>query len=241
MKLAVRAFVLFTLFATVLAQAQSPYPNPIKHVVLIIQENRTPDNLFQGLLTWPGINPANYNIATSGVNSAGQTIPLAPQPLGNRYDLSHAHHAFVQMYDNGKMDGADKIACIGTCPANPQFTYVDNATHLIDPYLNLATQYGWANFMFQTNQGPSTPAHLFLFAGTSAPSASDDAQGIYMAETPSLPLGQSAGGNTGCLSPLTEWNWLINPNHRETKLLNNPLGALCFSENTMASLLDGVG
>ena len=239
MKLVVRAFVLFTVFATVLAQAQIPYPNPIKHVVLIIQENRTPDNLFQGLLTWPGINPANYDIATSGVNSAGQTIALTPQPLGNRYDLSHAHHAFVQMYDNGKMDGADKIACIGTCPANPQFTYVDNSTHLIDPYLNLATQYGWANFMFQTNQGPSTPAHLFLFGGTSAPSAADDAQGIYMAETPSP--SSAAAGNTGCLAPATEWNWLTHTNGIETKLPNNPLGALCFSNNTMATLLDSVG
>jgi hypothetical protein len=34
---------------------------------------------------------------------------------------------------------------------------------LLDPYLTLATRYGWANRMFQTNQGPSYPAHQFLF------------------------------------------------------------------------------
>jgi phospholipase C len=238
-----KALISLTLFILGIfaGQAQIPYPNPIKHVVFVIQENRTPDNLFQALLTWPGINPASYDIVSSGKNSLGQTIPLAPGPLGNLYDLSHAHHAFLQMYDNGKMDGADLIKCTGTCPPNPQFAYVDNSTHIIDPYLNLVSQYGWANFMFQTNQGPSTPAHLFLFAGTSAPTATNDAQGIYLAETPTLPLGQSAGGNTGCLSPVTEWNWLINPNNRETKLLNNPLGTLCFSQNTMASLLDSAG
>src|SRR5262249_33108183 len=49
-------------FGTVLAQAQDPrdlrsgtlfhrgpFPTPFKHVVVIFQENRTPDNLFQGL------------------------------------------------------------------------------------------------------------------------------------------------------------------------------------------------
>src|SRR4030081_1197406 len=81
------------------ASAQIPYPNPIKHVVVLFQENRTPDNLFQGLLTWPGINPANYNIATSGLNSSGQTIPLTASPFANHYDLSHAHAAFVAQYD----------------------------------------------------------------------------------------------------------------------------------------------
>src|SRR5258708_37906740 len=87
---------------------------------------------------------------------------------------SHSHAAYQLMYDHGRMDGADKIPCLGVCVANPQFRYVSNATHRIDPYLTLAADYGWANKMFQTNQGPSYPAHQFLFGGTSAPSALDD-------------------------------------------------------------------
>src|SRR3989449_4338400 len=79
----------------------TPPPGKIQHVVVIFQENRTPDNLFHGL--------PNADIANSGVNSLGQTIPLTPIPLANNYDLSHAHSAFVAMYDGGKMDGADKI------------------------------------------------------------------------------------------------------------------------------------
>ena len=73
----------------------------IQHVVIIFQENRTPDNLFHGF--------PNADIANSGINSKGQTIPLTPIALANNYDLNHAHNAFVQMYDGGKMDGADKI------------------------------------------------------------------------------------------------------------------------------------
>ena len=56
---------------------------------------------------------------------------------------------------------------------NPVVTNSDGSTgHLLDPYLTLAKQYGWANFMYQTNQGPSYPAHQFIFAGTSALTAS---------------------------------------------------------------------
>jgi phospholipase C len=237
-------FVLFWL-GTMVADAQVRYPNPFKHVVVVVQENRTPDNLFHGLLTWPGVNPKNYNIATVGKNSKGQVIPLAPVPLGINYDLSHAHHAFLVMYDGGKMDGADKIPCSGTCPTNPQFKYVANSEHILDPYLTLAAQYGWANYMFQTNQGPSFPAHQFLFGGTSSPSATDDAMGIFIAENPAAPTGATydAGSDTGCLAPLNEWNWLVgvNGDASETVLKNNLLGTLCFSHETMARLLDDAG
>jgi phospholipase C len=243
MKVALKTLFFLIWLGSVAAQAQVPYPNPFKHVVVIVQENRTPDNLFHGLLTWPGLNPTNYDIATEGKNSKGQTVVLEPAPLDTLYDLSHAHKAFVQMYDGGKMDGADLIQCTGSCPAVPNFKYVDNSQHLVDPYLELAAQYGWANFMFQSNQGPSYPAHQFLFGGTSAPSATDDAKGIFISANPSQPNGADykAGSDTGCLAPLGEWNWLIAPGGGQTKLTNNPLGTFCFSRNTMASLLDAAG
>jgi hypothetical protein len=43
--------------------------------------------------------------------------------------------------------------------------------HLLDPYLTMFRDYGWANFIYQTNQGASYSAHQFLFAGTSAMTA----------------------------------------------------------------------
>jgi phospholipase C len=246
MKLAAQRLLVLFWFGTMVAHAQVRYPNPFKHVVVVVQENRTPDNLFHGLLTWRGINPKNYNIAKVGVNSKGQVIPLAPVALGSTYDLDHSHAAFLAMYDGGKMDGADKISCyigqsIAPCPANVQFRYVDNSQHILDPYLTLAAQYGWANYMFQTNQGPSFPAHQFLFGGTSAPSARDDAKGIFVAEDPETPVGATydAQSDTGCLAPLNEHYRLIgvNADGSETVLENNPLGALCFSHDTMAKLL----
>ena len=103
-----------------------PPPGQLQHVVIIFQENRTPDNLFHDSVLMAN----GADIASSGVNSLGQTIPLSPQSLGVPYDLSHAHGAFLAMYDNGKMDGADLIsiscAAAPNCPPpNPQFWYTD--------------------------------------------------------------------------------------------------------------------
>ena len=36
--------------------------------------------------------------------------------------------------------------------------------------------------MFQTNQGPSDPAHQIIFGGTSAPNAAYDHMGIFASE-----------------------------------------------------------
>src|SRR5258708_2924147 len=186
-------------FGAVPAQARDRdrdhrFPTPFKHVVVIFQENRTPDNLFQGLCHPPvghrhscSTTPREhqYNISTTGWldkhSPTGVTDP-EPVPLGNTYDLSHAHAAFLKMYNGGKMDGAGDIFCSGTCPTTPQFKFVDNSTGILDPYLELATQYGFANYMFQTNQGPSFPAHQFIFGGTSAPHSIDDAVGIFASE-----------------------------------------------------------
>lgn len=182
----------------------------IEHVVIIFQENRTPDNLFhdQNLIN------AGADIASTGVNSSGQTITLQPTSLGVDYDLSHAHAAFVNMYDGGKMDGADKIPI--TCsagatncpPPNAQFLYVQPSD--VQPYFQMAEQYTFGDHMFQTNQGPSFPAHQFIISGTSAPTATssmfiaDNAQGI-----------KKAGSNTGCTSPPAEFVYLIDANGNE--------------------------
>src|ERR1700690_4116455 len=81
-------------------------PGKLEHIVVIFQENRTPDNLFHD----PVLIAKGADIASSGLNSSGATVPLTSTPLGIEYDLSHAHSAFVEMYDGGKMDGADEIA-----------------------------------------------------------------------------------------------------------------------------------
>ena len=200
-----------------------PFGNKIQHVIVIFQENRTPDNLFHGL---PGAD-----IANSGVNSLGQTIALTPITLANNYDLSHAHPAFVKQYDNGKMDGADLVpvgcaaGAVGCPPADPQFKYVNPAE--VAPYFQLAEKYAFGDRMFQTNQGPSFPAHQFIISGTSAPTATSD---LFAAENPHVPVG---GGGVGCTAPAEEFVLMIDPTGAESTS-QYP----CFEHPTLVDELD---
>lgn len=209
MKLGSRLWFFLAALTALTAQAQI---SSFKHVVVIVQENRTPDNLFQGLCSAPygqcSVPPtffAPYDIQTSNWTTKSGTIQPSAVPLANNYDLSHTHTAFNSMcnmvggsFPACQMDGAALIGCHPkagtTCPTHPQFKYVDNSNGVLNPYLSLAVNYGWANYMFQTNQGPSFPAHQFIFGGTSAASQSHDANGVFAAEN-MTPDSTAAGCN----------------------------------------------
>lgn len=207
------------------APVSPPPPAPpsqpkIQHVVVIFQENRTPDNLFHGL--------PNADIASSGINSAGQTIPLTPVSLVTNYDLGHGHWGFTKMYDGGKMDGADKIPCGAkgvTCPPNAQFAYVNPSE--VAPYFFLAQHYTFGDRMFQTNQGPSFPAHQFIISGTSAPAVGSD---LFAAEN------LFNGNIAGCIAKPGTTVALIDPSGVESSA-QYP----CFEHPTLTELLDAEG
>jgi phospholipase C len=202
----------------------------IQHVVVIFQENRTPDNLFQD----PILISRGADIIQQGKNSSGQAITLNPINLGTagskpqNYDLDHSHFAFVSMYDGGKMDGADKIACEPpeSCPPNehpnPQFMYV--APSDVAPYFAMAEQYTFGDRMFQTNQGPSFPAHQFIYGGTSAPTASSS---LFASENTSDP--------TGCLAMQGTTVSMIDAAGSQTA---SPPQYPCFEHQTLSDLLD---
>jgi phospholipase C len=205
----------------------------IKHVVVIFQENRSTDNLFGGDQK---LANAGADLATSGLNSLGQTIPLTPVALANDYNTNHSHVAFEQMYDGGKMDGADLISVecakgATDCPApNLQFKYVNSSD--VAPYYSLAEQYTFADRMFQTNQGPSFPAHQFIISGTSAPTANSD---LFAAENPQTPTEAGIGvtDDSGCLAPSSQFVLLIDPSGKESQT-QYP----CFDHPTLTDLLD---
>jgi phospholipase C len=113
-------------------------------------------------------------------------------------------------------------------PANPQFRYVDNSTGLLDPYFQLAEQYTFGDRMFQTNQGPSFPAHQFIISGTSAPSTDSD---LFVSENPGGVA--NAGNNTGCTAPSTETVKVINPAGSEAQKIYP-----CFDHRTLVDYLD---
>ncbi len=123
-----------------------------KYVVVMIQENRTVDNLFQ---TQPGVDTQSY-----GYDSKGDRVNLVETGLGVNFDCSHAHSAF----DNDVLEGFDTEPCGAKAPADAAFTYVKPAD--ITEYTTLASDYAFADHVLQGNEGPSFPAHLYLIAAT---------------------------------------------------------------------------
>ncbi len=255
MKIAVYGFLLLTGAISMMAQLPSverTHVSPFKHVVVIFQENRTPDNLFQGLCAPPygtadscSATPSErqYDIQTrdwADKTSPNGIIQPGLVPLANHYDLSHAHSAFRVQCDadpasgDCKMDGAASVACSGTCLPHPQFRYVDNSASQVNPYLALVVQYGWANYMFQTNQGPSFPAHQFIFGGTSAASAADDAAGIFAAENMSNTGIAGTAAVAGCIADVNTKVQLVGPGG-----LEDPRQKIypCFEHQTVADVL----
>jgi phospholipase C len=247
-KFTLRILLLVSSLALVAAHAQITH---FQHIIVVFQENRTPDNLFYALCTnFPcSTNPNNtqYNIKTTNwldkTSSTGFTQPTGVA-LANGYDLDHSHTGWKNECDLNantnqcRMDGAAL-----THPNRGAFVFVNNtvdAKHpkgILAPYLTLATTYGWANFMFQTNQGPSFPAHQYIFGGTSARDGAGDAAGRFISEN-------FKGGPAGCYAKDGETTKIIDSAGTETLFtIDYATGTdTCFTgRQTMADLLDGAG
>ncbi|MBV9718303.1 MAG: hypothetical protein JOZ77_03230 [Candidatus Eremiobacteraeota bacterium] len=131
--------------------------SPITHVIVLVQENRTFDNLFHG---YPG---ANY--ATKGLTSSGKTVPLKPGHLEEYYDLGHTHADFETEYDNGKGDGFDQVP---TSPPSYKYAPYQYVVHSeVRPYFDIAKEFTLADNMFPSQNGPSFPGHEYIIAGQS--------------------------------------------------------------------------
>ncbi len=248
MKRTLSPLLTMLLFVTV---ARAQFPAAIKHVIVVFQENRTPDNLFQGLHGLSGSNGIAYDIQNFWVDSNNIHQPLQPVGLATNFDLGHGHSTFVAESTNPSTPikpgcGGSQSKVIYGCAASTwnQFMYVDNAlklnfnnlygtgqTHILDAYIKMAQRWGWANFMYQTNQGPSYPAHQFIFGGTSAPTAGQDHGGVFVAEN------TTAGEVAGCLAPADEMDFLIDSTGNETPY-GGAQGDFCFGHDTLATRLD---
>src|SRR5579864_6876568 len=194
----------------------------IAHVIIVVQENRTVDNFFQG---FPGANTQSY-----GYDSKGNRIALRPISIVTNFDIRHAHSDWINEYDNGRMDGFDKALPVeinGTPspPPDPAYSYVPES-HLL-PYWTMARQYAFADEMFQTNEGPSFAAHMYLAAATSA---TDDSDVWYAEDDPHPPHGGITGG---CSSPPGSTDTLINPWTNATSIAYP-----CFTHRTLFDALD---
>ena len=120
----------------------------VSHVIVMIQENRSFDNLFA---TYPG---ADGTTTGKMQGKHGQRrIPLQEANLTEPCDFGHSYSGFMKDLDGGKMDGfnteggGNGSACAGPAGKHP-YQYVN--PQQIAPYWDIANQYVLADEMFQT-------------------------------------------------------------------------------------------
>src|SRR5579862_1616856 len=141
----------------------------IKHIVIVVQENRSFNDLFYG---YPGAKTAKY-----GNDSAGKRVKLYPIGLETSWDIDHSSSSFFSACNGTgsipgtdcRMNGFDKeyVGCGGgspPCPTKyPQYAYVPHAE--TKPYFSIAGQYVLADEMYASNfDGSSFISHQYIIS-----------------------------------------------------------------------------
>ncbi len=138
----------------------------ITHVVYIVQENRSFDNMFQG---YPGANTVS-----EGKDSHGKTIKLQPVSLGAYYDIDHSMTAMFEACNAPKgdlpgthcrMDGFNREFADGRIE-HSQYAYVPHRES--KPYFDMAHYGALADNMFQSQLDESFVAHQYIIAAQAA-------------------------------------------------------------------------
>jgi phospholipase C len=127
---------------------------PIKHVVIIVKENRTFDQLFG---QFPGANGVTFAM------DHGRKIPLVRGFMEIPLKIPHHYADAIKDYNNGKMDGFARGR-----PELNQYIFGQYSESQIPNYWALARRFTLADNFFSGAQGPSFPNHLFTIAASSA-------------------------------------------------------------------------
>ena len=200
----------------------TPFPSPgpsaatvIQHIVLVIQENRSFDNLFQG---YPGADTSS-----TGKTHLGEVVTLTQDPLEAPYDVEHLRDQAVGDIDLGKMDGFDNQPYYPEHPTPPGYTYPPNPAYVYvppsetKPYVAMAQQNVLADKFFSSQADGSFVAHQYLVAGQAG-------------NTYSLP----AGYPWGCDAPAGTLVDLLDAYGHDTKNGIFP----CFTYTSLGDELD---
>ena len=127
---------------------------PIKHVVFIIKENRTFDNLFG---QFPGADGATTGLDQGEVRPLTRALDRIPE------DIKHCYQCALQAWNEGKMDGFATVGAAGDLYAYTQYLPQD-----LPNYWHWAEEFVLGDNFFASAQGPSFPNHLFTIAAQSA-------------------------------------------------------------------------
>ncbi len=146
-------------FAPARAQTRAETATPIKHFIVLLQQNHTFDNYFG---TYPGADglPAGTCLPVQ----AGSETCVKPYHLGKASiaDLDHGYATFLEQYNNGQMDGF--VSALNELGQDGRISmgYYDDRD--IPYYWNLADQYVLFDRFFSSAPGGSVWNRMFWVA-----------------------------------------------------------------------------
>jgi phospholipase C len=124
----------------------------VKHIVIVIQENRSFDNLFSG---FEGADAPTFGYAGS------RRLRLHATRLEDPGNIENNWRDSIGGWNHGKMNGFEVEHFYGG-PKDYAYAYVPRDESA--PYWAMARRYVLADRMFPTEFGPSFTAHLSLIA-----------------------------------------------------------------------------
>ena len=143
----------------------------IQHIVIIVQENRSFNNLFYG---FPGARTVTF-----GYDTKGKKITLAPVGLETKWDLDHSSYSFFSACNGTggypgtgcRMNGFNNENWYcghrsePRCPnPDPPYSYVPHSE--TQPYFYLGRKYVLADEMYASNfDASSFISHQYIIAG----------------------------------------------------------------------------
>jgi phospholipase C len=138
--------------------------SPIRHVIVLVQENRTFDNLFASSILAHGGPYPGANTSQSAVVD-GKRVALKAVPFENPADPSHTHLALLREWDNGRMDGFANVeirTALNAPKPGPGFAYAYLPAFETTIYDLLAARYALADENFAPRLVPTFPSHYTL-------------------------------------------------------------------------------
>ncbi len=137
--------------------------SPIKHVVIVFQENHSFDNVLGRFCVSPPDGHQPCDGATSGLTHDGKRIPLRPQP-DITPEIGHRQRWAVVAMDHGKMDGFNLIT---GCSSRKRYPcYTQSFQSQIPNLWDLAGHFVVADHIFEDYPTPSWASHMLLVSST---------------------------------------------------------------------------
>jgi phospholipase C len=203
---------------SVRAASRAQPSSAIKHVVVIMQENHSFDNVlgrFCAEVTSGQISRGGYasgcDGVTTGRTSTGDTVALSSGP-DVVPALAHSLKDQVVGIDGGKMDGFDLLpTCVGSLPTcYNQYDPLSGpctAGSCVPNVSALAARYAISDRTFELYQSPSWEGHLYLVTANQ-----DGFTGYNPRPNPLGPFPVAYGGGWGCDSGnVSQWMGATGP------------------------------